>query len=398
MARSSIIDYYNHSTQKKHIVVYFKYFQKLKRRSIIFTSAFMLLLGTALLFVVTCTKEYSYEGGNGSNLPNTAVYTTLNPMGTCKGHIFKGNYEVGTPLDTTNQLLIEVTVLDTGSYHLTTQLLNGIWFTASGIFRDTGLYTVKLIGNGIPKQSGTFVFTLNDSIACSYPLNFEPKGTVSSRYQFTGAPGTCAGFLITGKYIAGTALNSSNTISIQANVASIGNYTIHTDTIDGISFIANGTFTHTGLQMIQLNGNGIPLMPDNLLFSIANDSSTCSLPITVNIPDPAAVYVLESGYGTPAPCIYSIAGNYMAGSTLTTSNTVSINAYVTVPGNYAVITDTLNGIRFNYNGTFTTTGAQRIVLQGIGTPFNKGNFQYVPTIIGVHPLGGQACAFTITIQ
>jgi hypothetical protein len=88
----------------------------------------------------------------------------------------------------------------------------------------------------------------------------------------------------------------------------------------------------------------------------------------------------------------------MAGSTLTTSNTVSINAYVTVPGNYAVITDTLNGIRFNYNGTFTTTGAQRIVLQGIGTPFNKGNFQYVPTIIGVHPLGGQACAFTITIQ
>ncbi|WP_298300900.1 hypothetical protein [Hydrotalea sp.] len=65
---------------------------------------------------------------------------------------------------------------------------------------------------------------------------------------------------------------------------------------------------------------------------------------------------------------------------------------------FAVTTDSLNGIQFNYTGTFTITGAQKIILQGTSTPINKGNFQYIPTIVGAHPLGGQSCAFTISIQ
>ena len=47
-------------------------------------------------------------------------------------------------------------------------------------------------------------------------------------------------------------------MSIQVNVMAPGNFTISTNTVNGMTFSLTGNFTTTGLQSIKLIGRGIP--------------------------------------------------------------------------------------------------------------------------------------------
>ena len=82
---------------------------------------------------------------------------------------------------------------------------------------------------------------------------------------------------------------------------------------------------------------------------------------------------------------------------MTAGNFIRVNIYVTVLGNYTLATQTLNGIRFYATGTFTSLGAQSLVLQATGNPVAAGSFSYTPKIIGPHPLGGEACSFPLNV-
>ena len=226
-----------------------------------------------------------------------------------------------------------------------------------------------------------------------------PPGPVANgSFTLVGAPDNCQSFLTHGEYISGIPLVSSHSVDILVNVTTIGNYTLTTDTLDGIWFSGSGTFTRTGNQTITLAGNGTPAFARNLLFTVLGVRSTCTFKITVANAGPLAVYVLESGFGNPSPCIYTVSGTYSANTPLSNSNTVSVHVYVVYLGNFTIATNTVNGMSFSYTGRFTTIGAQDVILSGSGTPASRGNYTLTPEIVGPHPIGGEACAFFITVN
>ena len=231
------------------------------------------------------------------------------------------------------------------------------------------------------------------------PPPFTPPAPVGNgSFTLVGAPNNCQDFVVQGNYISGIRLVSSKTVSIHVNVTTPGNYSLRTDTLNGIWFLASGTFTNTGDQTITLIGNGTPEFARNLIFTLLTGSSKCTFNVTVVNAEPLAIYVLESGSGNPNPCIETIVGTYTAGIPLTNSNTVSIRIYVVYRGNFTIATNTVNGMTFSHTGTFTTIGAQNVILEGSGTPATRGNYTLTPEIVGPHPLGGEACAFSISVN
>lgn len=86
----------------------------------------------------------------------------------------------------------------------------------------------------------------------------------------------------------------------------------------------------------------------------------------------------------------SVQGNYIIGTTLTASNTVTFQVNVTVTGTYTVNTANINGYTFSKSGSFTTTGIQNLILEGTGTPINVGTNVFLLTA------GNSTCTFTVT--
>jgi len=225
-----------------------------------------------------------------------------------------------------------------------------------------------------------------------------PSPVGNASFTLTGAPNNCYSARVNGTYTKGIPLSNSNTVDVSVNVTTIGNYSLTTETIDGIWFSGSGTFTRTGDQIITLNGNGNPELARNLIFAPLSGNSSCTFKITVANPEPLAVYVLESGPGNPNPCIETISGAYNSNTPLSGSNTVSIRVYVVYLGNFTIATNTVNGMTFSYTGRFTTIGSQDVILSGSGTPIARGDYTLTPEIVGPHPIGGEACAFFITVN
>ena len=148
-----------------------------------------------------------------------------------------------------------------------------------------------------------------------------------------------------------------------------------------------------------MNGSGTPDIPGNLIFGLLTSLSNCTFRVTVTNPEPLAVYILESGAGNPNPCTpYTIAGTYTTNVPFSNSNKATIRVFVSSPGNFTIATNTVDGMIFYYSGSFTTTGSQDVTLYGSGTPVLGGIYTFMPEIVGPHPLGGQICAFNITVN
>ncbi|MES2776402.1 MAG: hypothetical protein V4722_19655 [Bacteroidota bacterium] len=356
------------------------------------------LLLCAVLFT-TCQKEYSYEGGMiAGSASGTAVYTFDGAGAACTGSVVSGNYYTGTVLNLSNTVELQVIVTTAGTYQISTNTINGFSFSASGTFSATGPQTITLIGNGTPVAEGSFSFTTPVSPGCSFTVSVTKAPVIPAAFTLAGAPNNCEDVVVKGRYFPGVVLDPSNTVDIKVNVTTVGAYTLKTDTINGISFSKTGSFTTTGVQTITLAGSGTPLFPRNLVFTPLGGTSSCTFSVTVENPAPLATYVLESGSGSPNPCIYTVAGTYNFNTPLTTTNTVSMRVFVTVVGNFTIATNTVNGMLFSHTGTFTGTGSQSVVLTGSGTPIAPGTFTLTPGIVGPAPLGGAACAISITVN
>ncbi len=344
---------------------------------------------------VTCQKEYSYEGGP---VFASTAYSFLGAGAACANPVLAGYYYAGAALADTNTVKLQVHVTVAGPYNITTNTNNGIYFAATGSFTDTGAQTVILKGQGTPANTGSFSYNTAKDTGCSFAIVVDKQPVKMAAYSISGSPNACVNLLINGNYIYGNSLTSLNSLIANINVTVPGYYAITTDTLDGISFSATGTFTTAGIKSVTLTGQGTPGTPKNLSFTLVGDTSHCTFPVSVTNPSPLATYVLQSGFGNPSPCIYTVVGNYHADSLLTSTNTVTLQAYVTVPGNYTVTTDEVNGMVFSYTGSFSAIGNQEVTLVGNGKPVAAGLFLLTPQIVGPHPLGGEACAIQITVQ
>src|SRR5688572_30174023 len=82
--------------------------------------------------------------------------------------------------------------------------------------------------------------------ACQKEVSFELDGASNSSgsLQSDGA-GDCLPKTVQGVYEVGKALDpATNFIDVQVNTTTAGNYRIYSDTVNGISFQANGNFAN----------------------------------------------------------------------------------------------------------------------------------------------------------
>lgn len=342
--------------------------------------AFVLVAASAMVLMIACQKEVSFEGGG---TPSEGLLQS-NVSGDCLPKTVNGTYEAGTALSgNTNNIQVTVEVTTTGSYTIYTDTVNGVFFRASGILTTTGANTVTLRGSGTPAAAGNFNFLVNyNGQTCSVPITFLPTGAGGpATYTLNGVPDPCTAFFtVNGSYGAGLQLNASNTVTISVNVTAIGTYNISTTPTNGMTFAAQGAFLTTGVQTITLNGSGVPTAAATSTIPIVAGSSTCSFPVTVT---GAAVYTVDCSSAVPD-------GTYEEGTPLDVTNTVQLTVNATTAGTYSITTTAVNGMTFTGSGTLTV-GSNTITLTGSGTPVADGDFDItVP--------GSPSCSFQLVVD
>lgn len=279
----------------------------------------------------------------------------------CSALQVKGTYVQGRELTASNYLSIPVTVTKAGEYTFLATTTNGYSFFASGTFLNTGSYTIKATGQGTPVVVQTDNLAIN---ANSIDVTCTPARTVTVLSAAATYTMSCGSSTVNGVYKVGTALTASNTITLPVNVTSLGSYTITTNTVDGISFSASGTFTTTGNQNITLNGTGTPSSTTAKTLTITSDSqggvsTTCNVNVIVVIPKKRLLTFGESenGFG------YNFSGIAASNKLITTASNFGTtnNSVVKYEGWTSIINggNTIDGSEANY---FTTDPVDIIIL------------------------------------
>ncbi len=101
---------------------------------------------------------------------------------------------------------------------------------------------------------GLFLLTFFNS--CQKEVSVEIG--LPARGSLQGDGGDCLPKTVAGTYMAGRAFTDSNFVEVTVNVLIAGPYTIATDTLNGYSFKATGTFAGAGVNTVRLKGNGTP--------------------------------------------------------------------------------------------------------------------------------------------
>lgn len=119
--------------------------------------------------------------------------------------------------------------------------------------------------------------------ACQKELSIDNGGVPggnTAQYSLAGGTGGCTGAVLSGTYIQGIDLTTTNTVTLQVTVGATGSWSIVTNTVNGISFSGSGTFDSTGTQTITLLANGTPAAAGN--FTFTTGSTSCTFIVTVS--------------------------------------------------------------------------------------------------------------------
>lgn len=347
---------------------------------------YVLAVAAAFLLVIGCQKELSFENGGVASGTLKSAST-----GECLPSIIMGTYKVDSVLNSNNYIDVHVNITTTGTFDVRSDTVNGYSFFKAGTLGATGDNVVRLYGTGKPLAAGTntFVIKYGSSVcAINIVVTGPAGGGGASVFTLGGAPLACTGAMANGTYVAGTALNAGNTLTVSVNVTTIGTFAIGVIPANGFGFGATGTFTTTGPQTVTLASTGTPAAAGTFNYSVTNGTSICLIPITTSATGPVATFTLG---GSPGSCTGFVqAGTYTVGVPLTAANTVVLNVTVVTVGAYTITTGAVNGIQFAATGTFATTGPQTVTLTGTGTPTVAGANNYPATG------GGNTCTFSIT--
>jgi hypothetical protein len=340
-------------------------------------------LAAFVIVMVGCQKELSFEGSNTPAKGSLQADIT----GDCLPKTVNGTYVAASPLvPATNTISLQVNVVKTGTYIVTTDTVNGFYFRATGTFTTLGATNVTLRGNGTPFAPGVNNFVVNfDSTFCDIQVTVLPAGSGPAAFTLTGAPGSCGTPTINGVYAKDVPLTATNTVQLNVNVTIAGTYNVTTAVTNGMIFSGSGTLA-TGPQTITLTGTGTPVSTGNTTIPVTAGASTCSFVINVIA---AVTGTLGGGPGACTPV--TVNGNYYQNFALTAANTVQVQITTASVGPYIVSTNTVAG--FSFSGSGTSTGAtQTITLNGTGTPTATGPQNFTVTF------GTSTCTFTVTVS
>ena len=82
---------------------------------------------------------------------------------TCGSVNAEGNYYIGITTNETNYLKVIVDVQSTGFWNMFTPTINGVSFSATGVFTSTGIQEVHLLATGTPIASGPQSYSISSN-------------------------------------------------------------------------------------------------------------------------------------------------------------------------------------------------------------------------------------------
>ena len=236
----------------------------------------MWLLVSGLIFI-SCQKEYSEEGGGASGA-GIAGGTLKGAAGECLPAAIQGVYVAGAVLNNTHYINVSADFTALGTYSISTDVVNGYSFSATGIAGALGVQVVQLkaTAGSSPVTAGANTFTVKfGSSQCNIVVDVFPAGTANASLTID-----CSGYVLTGTYMQNTPVSSSNTIQVKANVTVAGLYNISSNTVNGVSFSGSGFLPVGNAQPVTLTAaTGIPTASGLKTYTIGAGSSTCNVDI-----------------------------------------------------------------------------------------------------------------------
>ena len=199
-------------------------------------------------------------------------------------------------------------------------------------------------------------------------------------------PVMCSDIVAKGDYIEKTPVTSANYLAIKLNVTKPGAYAITARTENGYSFFLSGVALSLGEMMVYVPCQGTPVKVqfDDLVFSGIDLAQGCQP--QVKVVSAVATYAINC-------TSVSVNGQYIKGTPLTSSNTITLSATVTNAGSYHIAVPTTHGVSFVATGTFANAGTHLITLLGSGSP--TVNDDIAVTIHANTPAGNSSCNTTI---
>lgn len=161
----------------------------------------------------SCTFSVSV---GGSPIGPPATYTLAGSPNNCANATVQGNYEQGTPLNSANSVSIQVIVDTIGVYSINAGPVNGMRFSAQGVFISTGLQRVTLQASGTPTAAGTDTIPITaGGSSCSFTVTVNtttPPGA-DSAWQFSEGASFHHGFIDTVFTHPDTSLRNATALS-----------------------------------------------------------------------------------------------------------------------------------------------------------------------------------------
>lgn len=201
----------------------------------------------------------------------------------CSAIRINGSFIQGVPMNDNNYVEVGLNITKKGSFVISILSGNGYSFYYSGVALQTGNLTVKVPAQGTPALVGENTLTFT---GVSLVSGCEPKITVQE--AIASYTMLCSSVIVQGQYYKGQVLTSSHVIKMNINVSETGSYNIYTETTNGISFKATGTFANVGTQQVTLFGTGVPTINEEFKVSIKSNtplgSAECSATIPIILP------------------------------------------------------------------------------------------------------------------
>jgi hypothetical protein len=101
----------------------------------------------------------------------------------CSSAFPNGTYQVGTPLNASNTVDIDINVTSLGPFNIVTTTTNGITFSLSGTFAVLGFQTITLVGSGTPTAQGTFNIPMPGTVPCTFQVICTPVPTIDWKFN-----------------------------------------------------------------------------------------------------------------------------------------------------------------------------------------------------------------------
>lgn len=212
------------------------------------------------------------------------------------GPVVKGIYTKEARLiPSSNCIELKVEVMERGSYEAhtvpvpptdPTKSIPNYSFSANGTFKDLGVQTIKLFGNGKPSVDGVDSFKIifnGDTLkTCPIAVLVHPKSDVTSQYKIKCSDNP----VFHASFINGKVLDPSvDSIEIPIDILQSGNYDIpeFTDinSTSGIKFSGSGQIIN-GFPKVVLKASGTPTAKGTYTFKLKNGTTdSCEFKVKV---------------------------------------------------------------------------------------------------------------------